>query len=209
MAGRPTRAGAPGARHIDDSCRRYPFVAVSVRRGSCARRRRFRSSNFGLWLSRARARAWSASGSGTPPRGPSGEGRGGPGPLPPPPSDSEGPGDGSEGRYSRPGTNIKAMTPRKNNNINSCFRRRRPLAVARAGGRPQREPLSRRAEQRRRVTREPRNAIASAARTRPQSTGAGAATDPANRDDAGVRSYDPRSLRLRDTWKIDIRQHCS
>jgi hypothetical protein len=101
-------------------CRCYAFVAAGVRRGSCVGLRRFRSSNFGVSWSRSRARACSASGSGTPPRGPSGEGRGRPGPAPPP-SDSEGPGDRSERRYRRPGTNIKAMTPTTNNNVNNSL----------------------------------------------------------------------------------------
>ena len=97
----------------------HPFVVAGARRGSCAGLRRIRSSHLGVSWSRARARACSAFGSGTPPRGPSSEGRDGAGPVPPPPSDSEGPGDGSERRYSRPGTNIKAMTPTRNNNVNN------------------------------------------------------------------------------------------
>jgi hypothetical protein len=99
----------------------YPFVAAGVRRGSCAGPLRFRSCNFSERWSRTRARAWSASGSGMPPRGAAGDGGDGLGPEPPPPSDSEGPGDGSERRYSRRGTNIKAMTPRKNNNLNNSL----------------------------------------------------------------------------------------
>ena len=165
---RPARV--PGTRRQSHGrfCRCYPFVAAGVRRGRCAGLRRFRPSNFGVCWSRARARAWSASGSGTPPRGPSGEGRGGPGPGPPP-SDSEGPGDRSERRYSSPGTNINAMTPRKNNNVNNSL----PASLSGSGSTRWRATPTRAAIKagRARAASNTRtqNAIASAAWSRPQS----------------------------------------